>query len=237
MLLLDIDHVHTFYGRAQALKGICLQIQEGELVAILGANGSGKTTLLNSISGILKPRSGHIEFEGRRIEGMSTDAIVKLGITQCPEGRRLFPDMAVLKNLQMGAYVRRKDILAVQKDLEAVFNLFPILDKRRNQSAGTMSGGEQQMLAIGRALMAHPKLLLLDEPSLGLAPLIVARIFEAIENINRNGTAVCLVEQNASMAIHISNRGYVLENGEIVLSGTREHLQKDEKVRQAYLGV
>ncbi len=236
-MLLKIENVDTYYGRAQALKRISLQIEDGELVAILGANGSGKTTLLNTISGILKPKSGEMSFDGRPTQHLKTDAIVKLGISQCPEGRRLFPGMTVLKNLLLGAFVRRNDNKGVERDLTTVFNLFPILDERKSQLAGTMSGGEQQMLAIGRALMARPRLLLLDEPSLGLAPLVVARIFEAIEDINRQGTSICLVEQNASMAIQIATRGYVLENGEIVLSGTRSELQRNEKIKQAYLGV
>ncbi len=236
-MLLKIENVDAYYGRAQALKRICLQISEGELVAILGANGSGKTTLLNTISGILKPRSGEMVFDGRPIQQLKTDAIVKLGISQCPEGRRLFPGMTVLKNLMLGAFVHRNDPEGIERDLTTVFNLFPILDERKSQLAGTMSGGEQQMLAIGRALMARPRLLLLDEPSLGLAPLVVARIFEAIEDIHRQGTAVCLVEQNAAMAIQVANRGYVLENGEIVLSGTRDELERSDKIKQAYLGV
>jgi len=236
-MLLNLKNVDTFYGRGQALKGITLQIEEKELVTILGANGSGKTTMLNTISGLIKPRSGSVEFEGRRIDGLSTDAIVKSGISQCPEGRRLFPELTVFKNLQLGAYIHRRNPHQVKKDMDAVFELFPILHERQGQMAGTMSGGEQQMLAIGRAMMARPKLLLLDEPSLGLAPLIVSRIFEAIENINHSGTTIFLVEQNASMAINIASRGYVLENGEIVFSGNREQLQKDEKVKQAYLGV
>ncbi len=236
-MLLKVNNVDTYYGRAQALKRISLQIEEGELVAILGANGSGKTTLLNTISGILKPKSGEMTFDGKPIQHLKTDAIVKLGISQSPEGRRLFPGMTVLKNLLLGTFVHRKDKKGVEKELTTVFNLFPILDERKNQLAGTMSGGEQQMLAIGRALMARPRLLLLDEPSLGLAPLVVARIFEAIEDINRQGTSICLVEQNASMAIQIATRGYVLENGEIVLSGTRSELQSNEKIKQAYLGV
>jgi len=236
-MLLKIENVDTYYGRAQALKRICLQISEGELVTILGANGSGKTTLLNTISGILKPKSGEMVFDGRPIQQLKTDAIVKLGISQCPEGRRLFPGMTVLKNLMLGAFVHRNDPKGTERDLTTVFNLFPILDERKSQLAGTMSGGEQQMLAIGRALMARPRLLLLDEPSLGLAPLVVARIFEAIEDIHRQGTAVCLVEQNAAMAIQVANRGYVLENGEIVLSGTRDELERSDKIKQAYLGV
>ena len=236
-MLLEIKNIDTYYGRAQALEKISLDIEEKSLVAILGANGSGKSTLLNTISGILKPESGTVTFEGRKINGLSTDAIVKLGVSQCPEGRRLFPEMTVMQNLMLGAYVRRADREGVEKDVEHVCELFPVLKERSNQFAGTMSGGEQQMLAIGRALMSRPRLLLLDEPSLGLAPLVVARIFEVIQDINQAGTAICLVEQNASMAIKIASKGYVLENGKVVLAGTRQELQEDPKVRQAYLGV
>ncbi len=236
-MLLEIKNIDTYYGHAQALKKISLDIEEKSLVAILGANGSGKSTLLNTISGILKPESGTITFEERQINGLSTDVIVKLGISQCPEGRRLFPEMTAMQNLMLGAYVRRADREGVEKDFEHVCELFPVLKERSNQFAGTMSGGEQQMLAIGRALMSRPRLLLLDEPSLGLAPLVVARIFEVIQDINQTGTAICLVEQNASMAIKIASKGYVLENGKIVLAGTRQELQEDPKVRQAYLGV
>jgi len=236
-MLLEIKNIDTYYGRAQALEKISLDIEEKSLVAILGANGSGKSTLLNTISGILKPESGTVTFEGRKINGLSTDAIVKLGVSQCPEGRRLFPEMTVMQNLMLGAYVRRADREGVEKDFEHVCELFPVLKERSNQFAGTMSGGEQQMLAIGRALMSRPRLLLLDEPSLGLAPLVVARIFEVIQDINQAGTAICLVEQNASMAIKIASKGYVLENGKVVLAGTRQELQEDPKVRQAYLGV
>ena len=236
-MLLEIKNIDTYYGHAQALENISLDIEEKSLVAILGANGSGKSTLLNTISGILKPESGTVTFEGRKINGLSTDAIVKLGVSQCPEGRRLFPEMTVMQNLMLGAYVRRADREGVEKDFEHVCELFPVLKERSNQFAGTMSGGEQQMLAIGRALMSRPRLLLLDEPSLGLAPLVVARIFEVIQDINQAGTAICLVEQNASMAIKIASKGYVLENGKVVLAGTRQELQEDPKVRQAYLGV
>ena len=236
-MLLNIQGVDTYYGRAQALKGISFRINEKELIAILGANGSGKTTLLNTISGLLKPKAGTVEFEGKRIDTLSPDAIVRMGISQCPEGRRLFPVMTVLKNLSLGGYVRRKDKLGIEETMEEVFDLFPVLKERQHQLAGTLSGGEQQMLAIGRALMSYPKLLMLDEPSLGLAPLLVSRIFWAIQDINQRGTAICLVEQNASMALKVAQRGYVLESGEIVFSGSSEQLRNEEKVKQAYLGL
>lgn len=236
-MLLNIHGVDTYYGRAQALKGISFRIDEKEMVTILGANGSGKTTLLNTISGLLKPKAGTVEFDGKRIDTLSPDAIVRMGISQCPEGRRLFPEMTVLKNLSLGGYVRRKDRLGIEETIEEVFDLFPVLKERQSQLAGTLSGGEQQLLAIGRALMSHPKLLLLDEPSLGLAPFLVARIFEAIHGVNQRGTAICLVEQNASMALKVAQRGYVLESGEIVFSGSSEQLRNEEKVKQAYLGV
>jgi len=236
-MLLNIQGVDTYYGRAQALKGISFRINEKELIAILGANGSGKTTLLNTISGLLKPKTGTVEFEGKRIDTLSPDAIVRMGISQCPEGRRLFPVMTVLKNLSLGGYVRRKDKLGIEETMEEVFDLFPVLKERQHQLAGTLSGGEQQMLAIGRALMSYPKLLMLDEPSLGLAPLLVSRIFRAIQDINQRGTAICLVEQNASMALKVAQRGYVLESGEIVFSGSSEQLRNEEKVKQAYLGL
>ncbi|MBN1381084.1 MAG: ABC transporter ATP-binding protein [Deltaproteobacteria bacterium] len=235
--MLEIKNIDTYYGRARALENVSLGIEEKSLVTILGANGSGKSTLLNTISGILKPAKGTMIFEGQPISSLSTDAIVKLGISQCPEGRRLFPEMTVMQNLRLGAYVRRADREGVEKDVERVCEFFPVLRERRDQFAGTMSGGEQQMLAIGRALMCRPKLLLLDEPSLGLAPLVVAKIFEVIQEINQSGTAICLVEQNASMAIKIASKGYVLESGTIVLAGTREELQEDPKVKKAYLGV
>jgi branched-chain amino acid transport system ATP-binding protein len=237
MPLLNLENIDASYGSAQALKGVNLAIEVKELLTILGANGSGKSTILKVISGILKPKAGKVEFQGNRIDHLSTDAIVKLGISQSPEGRRLFPELSVLKNLSLGAYVRRKDKADMQKAMSEVFDLFPVLRNRPHQLAGTLSGGEQQMLAIGRALMSTPKLLLLDEPSLGLAPLVVSRIFETIQRINANGTAICLVEQNAAMAITIAHRGYVLESGRVVLTGTREVLRSDEKIRQAYLGI
>jgi branched-chain amino acid transport system ATP-binding protein len=233
--LLKLTDVHTFYGSIEALKGISLEVNKGEIVCLIGANGAGKSTTLMSISGIERPREGKIEFEGKRIDGASPDSIVKAGISQAPEGRRIFPQLSVMENLRMGSYVR-DDQDEVQKDLEWVFRLFPVLKERRRQLGGTLSGGEQQMLAIARALMARPKLLLLDEPSLGLAPFLVETIFKTIEQINKEGTTVLLVEQNAHMALNLAHRGYVLETGTIALSGRAKDLLQDDKVRKAYLG-
>jgi branched-chain amino acid transport system ATP-binding protein len=235
--MLKLQDVETYYGTAQALKGISLEVEEGRLIAILGANGAGKTTLLRTISGLNEPKRGTIEFEGRRINGLNPDDIVKLGISHCPEGRKLFPQMTVYKNLLLGAYIRRGDPKEIKEMMEGVFDLFPILKERQQQLAGTLSGGEQQMLVIGRGLMSKPKLLLLDEPSLGIAPLVVARIFEVIRDINQRGTTILLVEQNASIALSIADYGYVLETGEIILSGDTRQLRSDEKVKEAYLGL
>lgn len=235
--MLKLQDVETYYGTAQALKGISLEVEEGRLIAILGANGAGKTTLLRTISGLNEPKRGTIEFEGRRINGLNPDDIVKLGISHCPEGRKLFPQMTVYKNLLLGAYIRRGDPKEIKEMMEGVFDLFPILKERQLQLAGTLSGGEQQMLVIGRGLMSKPKLLLLDEPSLGIAPLVVARIFEVIRDINQRGTTILLVEQNASIALSIADYGYVLETGEIILSGYTRQLRSDEKVKEAYLGL
>ena len=235
--MLKLKDVETYYGTAQALKGISLEVEEGRLIAILGANGAGKTTLLRTISGLNEPKRGTIEFEGRRINGLNPDDIVKLGISHCPEGRKLFPQMTVYKNLLLGAYIRRGDPKEIKEMMEGVFDLFPILKERQQQLAGTLSGGEQQMLVIGRGLMSKPKLLLLDEPSLGIAPLVVARIFEVIRDINQRGTTILLVEQNASIALSIADYGYVLETGEIILSGDTRQLRSDEKVKEAYLGL
>ena len=235
--MLKLQDVETYYGTAQALKGISLEVEEGRLIAILGANGAGKTTLLRTISGLNEPKRGTIEFEGRRINGLNPDDIVKLGISHCPEGRKLFPQMTVYKNLLLGAYIRRGDPKEIKEMMEGVFDLFPILKERQQQLAGTLSGGEQQMLVIGRGLMSKPKLLLLDEPSLGIAPLVVARIFEVIRDINQRGTTILLVEQNASIALSIADYGYVLETGEIILSGDTRQLLSDEKVKEAYLGL
>jgi len=229
--------VRSFYGNFLALKGASLNVQDGEIVTLLGANGAGKTTLLKTISGLLKLSSGVISFEGQRIDHLRPNSIVRLGISQCPEGRKLFPEMTVLKNLRLGAFVRRQDKKGVEDSLKEIFLLFPILAERAKQLAGTLSGGEQQMLAMGRALMANPRLLLLDEPSLGLAPLVVRALFHTIRDINRRGTTIFLVEQNASQALRVAHRGYVLETGQIVLSDSSANLLNSEKVRQAYLGT
>lgn len=235
--MLSLEEVKTFYGSFSALKGVSLNVQEKEIVALLGANGAGKTTLLKTISGLLPATSGTIYFEKRRLDLLRSNEIVRLGISQCPEGRKLFPEMTVLKNLRLGAFIRRNDKKGVETSLKEIFDLFPILSARANQLAGTLSGGEQQMLAIGRALMSNPKLLLLDEPSLGLAPLVVRAIFNTVRSINQEGTTIFLVEQNVSQALQIAPRGYVLETGQIVLSGSSNSLWKDEKVKQAYLGT
>lgn len=235
--MLELDGVRTYYGKFLALKGVSLNVQEGESITLLGANGAGKTTLLKTISGLLKSSSGSISFAYRRIDQLRPNAIVRLGISQCPEGRKLFPEMTVLKNLRLGAYVRRQDKKGIEDSLNEIFHLFPILSERVKQPAGTLSGGEQQMLAMGRALMANPRLLLLDEPSLGLAPLVVRALFQTIRDINQRGTTIFLVEQNASQALHVAHRGYVMETGQIVLSDSSANLLNNEKVRQAYLGA
>lgn len=236
-MLLKLSEIDAFYGRAQALKGISLEVGERELIAILGANGAGKTTLLRTISGLTESKRGGIEFMGQRIDQLSPEKIVRLGISHCPEGRKLFPQMSVFKNLILGAYVRRHDQRGVQETITQIYALFPVLRERQDQLAGTLSGGEQQMLAIARALMSHPRLLMLDEPSLGIAPLLVNRIFEVIKEINQQGTAILLVEQNATIALNVAQRGYVMEVGEIVLSGEAQKLLEEEKVKQAYLGL
>ena len=236
-MLLSLEGVHTFYGSFPALKKVSLNVGEKEIVTLLGANGAGKTTLLKTISGLLKSQSGSISFANKRIDHLRSNTIVKLGISQCPEGRKLFPEMTVLKNLRLGAFVRRQDRKGVEDSLEEIFHLFPILRERAKQPAGTLSGGEQQMLAMGRALMSNPKLLLLDEPSLGLAPLVVRALFQVIQDINRQNTTILLVEQNASWALQIAHRGYVMETGQIVLAGLSANLLNDEKVKQAYLGT
>lgn len=236
-MLLSLEGIHTFYGNFQALRGVTLHIEKGEIVTLLGSNGAGKTTLLKTISGILRSRSGAITFSGKRIETLHSNEIVRLGISQCPEGRKLFPEMSVLRNLRLGAFVRRQDKKGIEKSLAEVFQLFPILSERSKQFAGTLSGGEQQMLAMGRAVMSNPVLLLLDEPSLGLAPLVVHTLFETILDINKRQTTIFLVEQNASQALHIAHRGYVMETGRIVLTGSSQDLSKEEKVKHAYLGT
>jgi branched-chain amino acid transport system ATP-binding protein len=233
--ILELNDVHTYYGTIQALKGISLTVNEGEVVTLLGANGAGKSTTLRSINGLNRPRQGSIRFQGRDITTTPAHEIVKRGIAQSPEGRRLFPRMTVTENLEMGAF-QRNDKDGIKEDMARVFELFPRLQERRTQKAGTMSGGEQQMCAIGRALMARPKLLLLDEPSLGLAPIFVERIFEIIKQINEQGTSILLVEQNALMALDAADRGYVLETGSIVLADSAAALRTNEQVRKTYLG-
>jgi branched-chain amino acid transport system ATP-binding protein len=234
-LILELHDVHTYYGSIHALKGVSLEVREGEVVTLLGANGAGKSTTLRSINGLNRPRQGHIRFQGRDITAVPAHQIVKRGIAQSPEGRRLFPRMSVTENLEMGAF-QRTDRGGIREDMDRVFDLFPRLKERRNQKAGTMSGGEQQMCAIGRALMARPKLLLLDEPSLGLAPIFVERIFEIVKTINEQGTSILLVEQNALMALDHADRGYVLETGRIALADTAAALKTNEDVRKTYLG-
>ncbi|MGD9217488.1 MAG: ABC transporter ATP-binding protein [Desulfobacteraceae bacterium] len=235
--MLKLNDINTYYGNIQALKGVTLEIDQGEIVTLIGANGAGKTTTLMSISGLVPPRSGEVLLEGRSIDRMTPNEIVSHGICQVPEGRRIFPYLTVLENLDMGAFLR-SDKAEIAKDLEYALELFPILAERRHQAGGTLSGGEQQMLAISRALMARPRLLLLDEPSLGLAPLVVKRIFEIIEKINaENNTTIFLVEQNANLALKVAHRGYVMENGRITLSDTAQNLLTNEQVRKAYLGI
>jgi branched-chain amino acid transport system ATP-binding protein len=234
--VLLVEDIHTFYGSIEALKGISLEVHEGEIVTLIGANGAGKSTTLRSINGLNHPRRGTIEFLGRNITRVAAHDIVRLGISQSPEGRKLFPRMSVLENLEMGAF-QRKDRSGLRADLDRVYSLFPRLQERKQQRAGTLSGGEQQMVAIGRALMAHPKLLLLDEPSMGLAPIFVERVFETIKEINEQGTTILLVEQNAMMALDIANRGYVLETGTIALTDDAKQLRENEQVRKTYLGV
>ena len=234
-IMLKIDNIHVYYGAIHALKGVSLEVHKGEIVTLIGANGAGKSTTLRTVSGLLAPKSGSISFLGENIAGMPAHEIVKHGISQVPEGRRIFAEMSVQENLEMGAFTR-KDKAGVEKDFEIVYNRFPRLKERRKQQAGTLSGGEQQMLAMGRALMSRPKLLLLDEPSMGLAPLLIKEIFSIIEDINREGTTVLLVEQNANMALSIAHRAYVMETGRITLQGAAKDLAASEDVRKAYLG-
>jgi len=234
--LLSVDDIHTYYGSIHALKGISLDVREGEIVTLIGANGAGKSTTLRSINGLNHPRSGTITFRGEDITARPAHEIVKMGISQSPEGRRIFPRMSVLENLEMGAYQRQRGTPEYKEDLERVYTLFPRLLERVSQKAGTLSGGEQQMLAMGRALMARPVLLLLDEPSMGLAPIFVERIFEIVVEINRQGTPVLLVEQNALMALEVASRGYVLETGTVALADDAASLRENEQVRKAYLG-
>lgn len=233
--MLRIDNINVYYGAIHALKNVSLEVEAGAIVTLIGANGAGKTTTLKTISGILRPRSGSVIFENRDITKLPPQAIVGLGICQVPEGRRIFPSMSVWENLEMGAYLR-KDKQGIKTDMEMVFSRFPRLEERKKQIAGTLSGGEQQMLAIGRALMARPRLMLLDEPSMGLAPLLVREIFDIIKDINSQGTTILLVEQNAHMALSIADKAYVLETGEIVLEGAARDLMESEEVKKAYLG-
>jgi branched-chain amino acid transport system ATP-binding protein len=233
--ILKLEDVHTFYGSIQALKGISLEVHRGEIVTLIGANGAGKSTTLRSINGLNTPREGTIFFEGKNITRRRPHEIVQRGISQSPEGRRLFPHMSVVENLEMGAF-QRKDRSGIREDMDRVYGLFPRLAERKSQKAGTMSGGEQQMCAIGRALMARPKLLMLDEPSLGLAPIFVEKIFEIIHEINEQGTTILLVEQNALMALDAAQRGYVLETGRVVLTDDAKSLRQNEQVRKTYLG-
>ncbi len=235
MALLELENVHVYYGNIHALKGITFQVEEGEIVALLGANGAGKTTTLRTISGLLRPREGRVRLRDEPIDEMAPHVIVYKGIGHAPEGRRIFARLSVEENLKMGAYART-DQKGIAEDLDRVFRLFPRLKERIAQVAGTLSGGEQQMLAIGRALMARPRVLLLDEPSMGLAPVLVEQIFDTIREINGQGTTILLVEQNAYMALSIAHRGYVLQTGEIALSGGAAELQANEEVRRAYLG-
>jgi branched-chain amino acid transport system ATP-binding protein len=233
--LLELADVHTFYGNIEALKGIALEVREGEIVTLIGSNGAGKSTTLRSIAGLTPPREGSIRFEGVEIGETQPQDIVRRGISLSPEGRRIFQRMTVHENLELGAYLRRDD--GVQQDLERVYQLFPRLEERQRQKAGTMSGGEQQMLAIGRALMTDPKLLLLDEPSMGLAPVLVERIYETVAEINQQGTTILLVEQNANFALEVSKRGYVLETGTVALADDADALRENPAVQKAYLGT
>jgi branched-chain amino acid transport system ATP-binding protein len=235
--MLELKSIQTYYGNIQALKGISLEINEGDIITLIGANGAGKSTTLMSISGIIPPRSGEVLFNGEPIHGKSPDEIVAMGICQVPEGRHIFPQLSVQENLDMGSFLRT-DKEGIKQDLDYVFSLFPILAERRNQHGGTLSGGEQQMLAMSRALMARPKLLLLDEPSMGLAPLIIQQIFEIVKKINEEqNTTIFLVEQNANQALQIADRGYVIENGKVTLTDSADNLLSNPDVQKAYLGI
>jgi branched-chain amino acid transport system ATP-binding protein len=234
-VVLDIRDIHVFYGSIEALKGISLQIRSGEIVTLIGANGAGKSTALNAISGLQRPRSGTIVYEGRDLTVVPAYDIVSLGLSQAPEGRKIFPRMTVVENLEMGAFARRRQDL--KPDFDRVYDLFPVLRERASQAGGTLSGGEQQMLAMGRALMAGPRLLMLDEPSMGLAPMFVEKIFDIVKEINSQGTTILLVEQNANLALEISDRGYVLETGKVALADEAPALLKNPHVREAYLGA
>ncbi len=235
MALLELEDLHVYYGNIHALKGVSLAVEVGEIVALLGANGAGKSTTLKTVSGLLRPRSGSVRFEDEDLTQIPPHRIVERGVVQVPEGRRIFGQLTVLENLEMGAFTRT-DTRGIREDLERVFALFPRLRERSGQVAGTLSGGEQQMLAIGRALMARPRVLLMDEPSMGLAPVLVEQIFDAIQEINRQGTTILLVEQNAYMALQVAHRGYVLQTGQVVLQGSAAELRENPEVKRAYLG-
>jgi branched-chain amino acid transport system ATP-binding protein len=234
--ILQVDDIHTYYGAIHAIKGVTLEVRQGEVVTLIGANGAGKSTTLRSINGLNRPREGRIRFQGRDITNEPPHDIVKMGISQSPEGRHLFPRMSVLENLEMGAF-QREDRSTFKEDLDRVYTLFPRLAERKSQKAGTLSGGEQQMVAMGRALMASPKLLMLDEPSMGLAPIFVEKIFEIVTEINEQGTPILLVEQNALMALDVANRGYVMETGRIAITDDAKSLRQNEQVQKAYLGM
>jgi branched-chain amino acid transport system ATP-binding protein len=234
--ILEVEDIHTYYGSIHAIKGVTLEVREGEIVTLIGANGAGKSTTLRSINGLNHPREGSIRFQGKDITNEAPHNVVKMGISQSPEGRKLFPRMSVYENLEMGAF-QRNDRAGIKEDLERVYGLFPRLAERKSQKAGTLSGGEQQMVAMGRALMARPKLLLLDEPSMGLAPIFVEKIFEIVKEINDQGTPVLLVEQNALMALDIAGRGYVMETGQIAVTDDAPNLRQNEQVQKAYLGI
>jgi branched-chain amino acid transport system ATP-binding protein len=236
MAFLEVDDIQTFYGNIQALKGVSIAVEEGECVTLIGSNGAGKSTTLRSISGLTPPRSGSIRLGGQEISTLPPQDIVRLGVCQSPEGRRVFQRMSVRENLELGAYLRR-DSQGIRRDLERVFGLFPRLEERQAQKAGTMSGGEQQMLAIGRAMMGDPKILLLDEPSMGISPVLTERIYETIAEINQQGTTILLVEQNANFALEVSKRGYVLETGRVVMSDSSALLRTNPEVQKAYLGT
>jgi branched-chain amino acid transport system ATP-binding protein len=236
MPMLEVHNVHTYYGNIHALKGISITVEEGEIVTLIGGNGAGKSTTLKTISGLMRPREGYVSLNGEDLSAYKAHEIVSKGIVQVPEGRQVFGALTVVENLEMGAYTRN-DRAGIREDIERVYKLFPRLKERRNQVSGTLSGGEQQMLATGRALMARPKLLLLDEPSMGLAPVLVDSIFETITQLHEQGTTILLVEQNARMALQVANRGYVLQTGEVILSDSAERLREDPTVQKAYLGI
>lgn len=235
MALLKVENLEVYYGIIRALKGISFEVGEGEIVTLLGANGAGKTTTMQSIMGLIHARSGSVTYDGKNITGLPSHKIVRMGMTQVPEGRRVFSELTVYENLLMGAYIE-KDKAKIRHDIEEIYSVFPRLDERKNQVAGTLSGGEQQMLAMGRAMMSHPKLLMLDEPSMGLSPLLVDQVFDIIKHFHSNGTTILLVEQNASKSLAISDRAYVLENGSIAYSGTGKELAESDDIKKAYLG-